>query len=55
MDFTITDVVYLAMSVRAMLEKDLTPIDRQNYEKIWMKLKLSHKGKKVIEAFEVKQ
>ena len=51
MDFTITDVVYLAMAVRAMLEKELTPIDRQNYEKIWMKLKLSHKGKKIAETF----
>lgn len=55
MDFTITDVVYMAMAVRSILEKDLCNADRQAYEKLWMKLKLSHKGKKVTEAFEVKQ
>ena len=51
MDFTITDVVYLAMAVRAMLEKDLSLTDRDAYEKLWCKLKLSHKGKKIAETF----
>lgn len=51
MDFTIADVVYLALAVRAMLEKDLSLTDREAYEKLWMKLKLSHKGKKIKETF----
>lgn len=51
MDFTITDVVYLALAVRAMLERDLPPIDKNEYEKIFLKLKLSHKGKKIRMLF----
>ena len=51
MDFTITDVVYMAMAVRSMLEHDLCKEDREAYEKLWMKLKLSHKGKKIKETF----
>lgn len=51
MDLTITDTIYLAMAVRAMLEKDLSKADREAYEKIWCKLKVSHKGKKIRETF----
>ena len=51
MDFTITDVVYMAMAVRSILEHDLCKADREAYEKLWMKLKLSHKGRKIRETF----
>lgn len=51
MDFTISDVVYLALAVRSMLEHDLCKADREAYERLWMKLKLSHKGKKIKETF----
>lgn len=52
MDFTITDVVYMAMAVRSILEHDLCKADRDAYEKLWYKLKISHKGKKVRETFD---
>lgn len=55
MDFTITDVVYMAMAVRAMLERDLCRADREAYEKLWMKLKLSHKGQKIRETFKIEE
>ena len=51
MDFTITDVVYLALAVRSMLEKELSQSDKEAYERLWMKLKLSHKGRKIRETF----
>lgn len=51
MDFSISDVVYLAMSVRAMLERDLCKADKEAYERLWCKLKLSHKGQKIRETF----
>ena len=43
-ELTITDIVYMAMAVRMALEKDLSKQDREMFEKLWMKLKLSHKG-----------
>lgn len=51
MDFTITDVVYLALAVRSMLEKELSQSDKEAYERLWLKLKLSHKGRKIRETF----
>lgn len=51
MEFTIADVVYMAMAVRAMLEKDLCSSDKEAYERLWCKLKISHKGKKIRETF----
>ena len=51
MDFTITDVVYLALAVRSMLEKELSQSDKESYERLWLKLKLSHKGRKIRETF----
>lgn len=51
MELTITDVVYLAMAVRSMLEKDLSQSDKEAYERLWLKLKLSHKGRKIRETF----
>lgn len=53
MDLTITDTIYLAMAVRAMLEKDLSKADKEAYEKIWCKLKVSHKGQKIRETFRM--
>ena len=50
-ELTITDIVYLAMSVRSMLEKDLNKADREAYEKLWYKLKISHKGQKIQMIF----
>ena len=55
MELTITDTIYCAMAVRAMLEKDLSLIDREAYEKLWMKLKLSHKGQKIRETFKIEE
>ena len=56
MELTIADTIYCAMAVRAMLEKDLCQADREAYQKLWMKLKLSHKGQKIRETFkEVKE
>ena len=51
MELTMSDTVLLAMAVRAMLEKDLTQADRTGYEKLWYKLKMSHKGKRIRELF----
>ena len=51
MNLTITDTIYLAMAVRAMLEKDLSKADKEAYERIWCKLKVSHKGQKIRETF----
>ena len=53
MELTITDTIYCAMAVRAMLEKDLSLIDREAYEKLWMKLRISHKGQKIRETFKI--
>ena len=53
MELTITDTVYCALAVRAMLEKDLCKADKEAYEKLWMKLKLSHKGQKIRETFKI--
>lgn len=55
MELTITDTIYCALAVRAMLEKDLSLIDREAYEKLWMKLKLSHKGQKIRETFKIEE
>lgn len=55
MDFTITDVVYMAMAVRAMLEHDLCRADKEAYEKLWMKLRISHKGQKIRETFKIEE
>lgn len=51
-ELTLTDIVYVAMAVRAMLEKDLNKEDRAAYEKLWYKCKLSHKGQKIRKLFE---
>ena len=53
MELTITDTVYCALAVRAMLEKDLCKADKEAYEKLWMKLKISHKGQKIRETFKI--
>ena len=53
MELTITDTVYCALAVRAMLEKDLCKADKEAYEKLWVKLKLSHKGQKIRETFKI--
>ena len=55
MELTITDTIYCALAVRAMLGKDLSLIDREAYEKLWMKLKLSHKGQKIRETFKIEE
>lgn len=50
-ELTITDIVYMAMAVRMALEKDLSKQDREAFEKLWLKLKLSHKGAKIQNLF----
>lgn len=50
-ELTITDTVYLAMAVRSMLEKDLNKTDREAYERLWYKMKISHKGQRIMQAF----
>ena len=55
MELTITDTIYCAMAVRAMLEKDLCKADKEAYEKLWMKLRISHKGQKIRETFKIEE
>ncbi len=50
-ELTLTDTIYLALAVRSMLEKDLIKADRDAYEKLFYKLRLSHKGRKIQKLF----
>lgn len=51
MELSKAEIVYLALAVRHMLEHELKNADRAEYEKIFLKLKLSRNGQKIRELF----
>lgn len=51
MELSKAETVYLAMAIRSMLEKDLCKADREAYEKLFLKVRISHNGKKIQEIF----
>ena len=53
MELNLTETIYAAMAVRSMLEKDLCRSDRENYEKLFFKLRISHRGQKIRETFNI--
>ncbi len=55
MELTLTDTLYLVFSLTQTLQKDMCKSDRDAYESLLYRVKLSEKGLRIREAFATKE
>lgn len=55
MELTYTDIIYLCFAVSNMLDRDMAQADKDAYEKLLLKLRLSHKAEKMRKTLRVNE